>query len=292
MGVQERFDVADVDGGPVGLAAVAGQELREVAHRGQPGLERGMPARVGAGAAGAIAASDQVRSEPGHRRPQRFGHRVDAGLPTRGGAAFVPVRRQRQLVRGQEVFQGARQRHVGVDRFQQRLRMHGSTGVRQPLSESGEHGASAAGMVTSDQVGAEVAQPIGWIIQCRGDDWLRAPRSGAASVAQQDRHRPAPASRVTRPQSTQAASGFGGRPGCEHDPHQPVSDRRTLRFPQRGHSTRSASRRCRRTTFLAEVAVDEQHRRVADPAGARAAHAAAGVRLQDPVDAAARAADA
>ena len=124
MGVQERFDVADLDGGPVGLAAVGGQKLREVAHRAESGLERGMSARVGAGAAGPIAPSDQVRGEAGHRWPQRCGHRVDARLPSCGGATFVPVRRQRQLVRGEEVFQGARQRHVGVDRFQQRLRMH------------------------------------------------------------------------------------------------------------------------------------------------------------------------
>jgi len=65
--------------------------------------------------------------------------------------------------------------------------------------------------------------------------------------SQHDRHRPAPVSRVTCPQPMQATSGFGGRPGCEHGPHQPVSDRRTLRFPQRGHWTRSASRCCRRT---------------------------------------------
>jgi len=40
---------------------------------------------------------------------------------------------------------------------------------------------------------------------------------------------------------------------------------------------------------IAQVAVDEQHRRIADSAGARAAHTVAGVRLQDPIDAAARA---
>lgn len=69
-------------------------------------------------------------------------------------------------------------------------------------------------------------------------------------LAQQDRHRPAPASRVTLPHSTQAVSGLGGRPGCEHDPHQPVADRKTRRFPQRGHSTRLASKRCRRRHSL------------------------------------------
>ena len=68
MGVQERFDVADVDGGPVGLAVAGGQELREIAHRGESGLERGVPARVGASAAGAIATGDQVLGELGHRR--------------------------------------------------------------------------------------------------------------------------------------------------------------------------------------------------------------------------------
>jgi len=68
--------------------------------------------------------------------------------------------------------------------------------------------------------------------------------------SQHDRHRPTPVSRVTCPQSMQAASGFGGRPGREHDPHQPVAGRRTPRFPQRGHSTRWASRRSRRAHSL------------------------------------------
>ena len=191
MGVQERLDVADIDGGPVGLAAAGGQELREVAHRGEPGLERGVSARVGAGAAGAIATGDQVLGEPGHRGPQRFGHRVDAGLPSRGGAAFVAVRRQRQLVRGEEVFQRARQRHVGVDRFQQCLRVHRQCVVGQLLAESGEHGAGAAGMVTPDQVGAEVAQPFGGSSSAAA---ILAARTAirCGERCQQVRHRPAP----------------------------------------------------------------------------------------------------
>lgn len=57
-------------------------------------------------------------------------------------------------------------------------------------------------------------------------------------------------SRVSCSQSTQAASGFGSRPGCEHGPHQPVAGPKTLRFPQRGHSTRFASRRCPRAHSL------------------------------------------
>lgn len=136
MGVQERLDVTDIDGGPVGLAAAGGEELREVMQRGEPGLERGVSARVGAGAAGAIATGDQVLGEPGHRRPQRFGHGVDAGPPTRGRAAFVTVRRQRQLVRGEEVFQRPRQRNVVGDRLQQCLRVHRML-VGQLLAESG-----------------------------------------------------------------------------------------------------------------------------------------------------------
>jgi hypothetical protein len=103
MSMQEHFDVADIDGGPVGFAA-GGQELREVAHRGEPGLERGMPTRVGAGAAGTVTTPDEVVGESGHRVAQRFGHRVDAGLASGGGAAFVAIGPQRQLVRGQEVF--------------------------------------------------------------------------------------------------------------------------------------------------------------------------------------------
>ena len=38
--------------------------------------------------------------------------------------------------------------------------------VGQVLAESGEHGAGAAGMMPADQVDGEVAQPVGWIIQC------------------------------------------------------------------------------------------------------------------------------
>ena len=44
------------------------------------------------------------------------------------------------------------------------------------------------------------------------------------------------------------------------------------------------------STLLTEVAVDEQHRRVAPPAGARASHATTGARLQDAVSTAVRAA--
>ncbi|GCE45026.1 hypothetical protein Rhow_001041 [Rhodococcus wratislaviensis] len=39
---------------------------------------------------------------------------------------------------------------------------------------------------------------------------------------------------MTRPQSTQAVSGFGGRPGCEHEPHRPVAGRSIRRLLQRG----------------------------------------------------------
>lgn len=91
MSVQERLDVADIDSGPVGLAPVGDQELREITHRGEPGLQRGVSARVGAGAAGTIAAGDQVLGEPGHRRPQWCGHGVNAGLSAGGGAALVVV---------------------------------------------------------------------------------------------------------------------------------------------------------------------------------------------------------
>jgi hypothetical protein len=59
--------------------------------------------------------------EPGHRRSQRFGHRIDAGPSSAGCVAVLPVRRQRELTGGKKVLQGARQRTVGVDRFQQSL---------------------------------------------------------------------------------------------------------------------------------------------------------------------------
>jgi hypothetical protein len=91
--------------------------VREVAHRGEPGLERGVPARVGAGAAGTVTTPDEVLGEPDRRQPQRFRHRVDAGLPSGGGAAFVAIGRQRQLVRGEEVFESPRERHGGGDGF-------------------------------------------------------------------------------------------------------------------------------------------------------------------------------
>jgi hypothetical protein len=119
---------------------------------------------VGAGAAGTITAGDQMLGEPGHRRPQGCRHGVNAGLSADGGAALVVVRPQRQLARGEEVFQSPRQRPVG-DSFQQCLRMHRGI-VDQLLAESAEHGASAAGMMTADQIDGKVAQPVGWIIQC------------------------------------------------------------------------------------------------------------------------------
>lgn len=53
-----------------------------------------------------------------------------------GRAAFVTVWRQRQLVRREEVFQSPRQRNVGGDRLQQRLRVHRML-VGQLLAESG-----------------------------------------------------------------------------------------------------------------------------------------------------------
>jgi hypothetical protein len=168
MSMQERLDVPDLDGGPVEFAAVRGQKLREVAHCGEPGLERGVPARVGAGAAGAVTTGEEVFGEPGYRVAQWFGHRVDAGPSAGGGASFVAIGRQRQLVGGEEVLQSAREWHVDGDGFQQRLRMHRMT-VDQMLAESGEHGAGAAGMVTADQVGGELVKPVGWIIQCLGE---------------------------------------------------------------------------------------------------------------------------
>ncbi len=124
-----------------------------------------MPAGVGAGAAGTVTTPDEVLGESGHRVAQRFGHRGDAGPASGGGAAFVAIGRQRQLVRGEEVFQSPRQRHVGGDDLQQRLRVRWMI-VDQVLAESGEHGAGPAGMVAADQVGGEVAEPVGWIIQC------------------------------------------------------------------------------------------------------------------------------
>lgn len=93
MSVQEGFDVADLNCGPVSFAARHGQELSEVTHGPKPGLERGMPARVGADAAGTIAAGDQVLGEPGHRLAQGWGHRVDTGLAAGGGAAFLAIGR-------------------------------------------------------------------------------------------------------------------------------------------------------------------------------------------------------
>ena len=165
MSVQERLDVADIDGGPVGLGAAGGQELREVTHRGDPGLKRGVPARVGAGAASTVTTPEEVIGESSHRAAQRFGHRVDAGLTSGRGATSVAIGRQRQLVRGEKVFQGPRERHVGGDGFQQRLRMRWMI-VDQVLAESGEHGACAAGVMAADQAGGEVAEPVGWIGQC------------------------------------------------------------------------------------------------------------------------------
>jgi len=64
MSVQQRLDVADIDGGPVGFAAASDQELREVVHRGEPGLESGVPARVGAGTAGTITTGLGSRNPP------------------------------------------------------------------------------------------------------------------------------------------------------------------------------------------------------------------------------------
>jgi hypothetical protein len=64
--------------------------------------------------------------------------------------------------------------------------------------------------------------------------------------SQQRRHRPGPVNRVICPQSTQAASGLGGRPGREQGPHQPVESRRVPRFPQRGQFAFSVSRATRR----------------------------------------------
>jgi hypothetical protein len=156
MSVQERLDVADIDSGPVRLAAVGDQELREVTHRREPSFQRGVPARVGADAAGTITASDQVLGEPGHRRTQGFGHGVNAGLSAGGSAALVVVGPQRQLARREKVFQRPRQRPVGGDSFQQRLRMHPGI-VDQLLAESAEHRTSAAGMMMADQVDGEVA---------------------------------------------------------------------------------------------------------------------------------------
>jgi hypothetical protein len=228
-----------------------------------------------------------VLGVPGHRRPQGFGHGINAGLSAGGGAPFIVVGPQRQLARGEKVFQSPRQRPVGGDGFQQYLRMDRGI-VDQVLTESGEHSARATGMMTADQVGGEVAQPFRWIIQCLGEiggtdgDPVRraAPTGPAPPGTGQSSDPPAvdtgririrwPARMRTWP----APTGVGSQ-----DPAFAAA--RAL--GSIGVTPLSSG------TLRAKVAVDEQHRRVTDPAGARAANAVAGVLLQNPGDAAARA---
>jgi hypothetical protein len=45
--------------------------------------------------------------------------------------------------------------------------MHPAMIVGELAAESGEHRAGAAGVVPPDQVGGEIVEPVGWIVQCR-----------------------------------------------------------------------------------------------------------------------------
>ena len=62
-GAQERFDVGDVDGGPVVFAAVVGEEAGEVAYCVEAGVEGVVAAWLGAGRVGPAAAGEQVFGE-------------------------------------------------------------------------------------------------------------------------------------------------------------------------------------------------------------------------------------
>jgi hypothetical protein len=102
------------------------QQLREVMHPGEPGLERGVSARVGAGAAGALSTGDRVLSES-----------TTAG---RSGAGTASMR---DWARGCAAF------------------VAGGRLLGQVLAESGEHGARAAQVMTADQVGGEQFNQLG-----------------------------------------------------------------------------------------------------------------------------------
>lgn len=125
-GVQERLDVADLDGGPVRFAMVLSEEPGQVAYRGESSVQGGMLVWVGAGSACPVPPGHQMLGEGDHRGPQRLWHCVDSALPTPGGMPFFPVCRQGQPPEGEEILQGAGQGDISGAAFEQQLRVHRS----------------------------------------------------------------------------------------------------------------------------------------------------------------------
>ncbi|MGH3439470.1 MAG: hypothetical protein ACRDRN_23805 [Sciscionella sp.] len=164
---KERFDVTDLDGGPVGFAAVGDEEDSQVPDCGEPGIERVVPAWSGTGCASPVASREEVLGEPCRSGPQGLWHGLDAALAPGGGVAFLAPAGQRQLAAGEEVLQGAGQPAVvGRGAFQQRLGV-GRTSVDQHPPEVGEEGAGVPGVVARREIDGELGQPRRRMGQCR-----------------------------------------------------------------------------------------------------------------------------
>ncbi|MFM9263289.1 hypothetical protein ACKAMS_32115 [Rhodococcus sp. 5A-K4] len=144
-------------------------------------------------------------------------------------------------------------------------------------AEFGEHGAGTLGVVARREIGAEVSEPVRWMLQCGSDIRCSyrysvrrtAPAGSAASGTGEPGGLPAvDTGRVrvrwaTRPGAMTATAGGGS----QRPPFPATWTPGTI-------DVRSLSSK----TVRAQVPVDKEHRRFALPAGARTSHTAAGVR--------------
>ncbi|MDV8129332.1 hypothetical protein R4P71_32845 [Rhodococcus sp. IEGM 1304] len=134
-------------------------------------------------------------------------------------------------------------------------------------AEFGEHGAGALGVVARREIGAEVAEPVRWILQCGSEIRCSyeysvrrtAPAGSAASGTSQSGSLPAVDTGRVRVR-------WAPRPGAKTTPAGGGSQRPP--FPAAWARGTIDVRALSPKTVRAQVPVDEEHRCCALPAGA------------------------
>ena len=107
---QEHFDVADIDGGPVVLGSLAGQEAGQVSDDAQGLFDRVVRTRAGPRPSGALTGTDQVVGERSDRRPEGRRRGVDTTLPAPVGQTGFLIQAERQVLGDEELLEGPRKR--------------------------------------------------------------------------------------------------------------------------------------------------------------------------------------